>query len=98
MKVTWQQVGVLALIVFPVTLLIGLGKEADSLMQWLSIMVPSVLAGAAYSEAQKARQNTNGRMSELIRIIREMGATVKALGGKLPEGFEKFEGGSDGNL
>jgi hypothetical protein len=91
MKITWPQVGALCVVLIPVTLLIGIGKEADELMQWLSIMVPAIFSGAAFSAAKEAKvnaeaakHNTNGRMTQLIEAIREKG-------GNVPAGYEDVD-------
>lgn len=89
MKITWPQVGALALVIFPVTLLIGLGREVNDLMQWLGIMVPTLFAGAAYNEARTAKHNTNGRMTDLIKAIR-------ATGGQVPAGYEDVDTQAEG--
>lgn len=82
-----------------VTVLAALGRSADGLVGFLgAVIIPSMIALVSANKADKAEtkateaaasaeqtvHQTNGRMTELIRGIREAGGTV-------PEGYENLD-------
>lgn len=75
---------ILCVVVISVTVAVVMGREPTELIMFLSsTVVPAAVALWAGNQADKAAKNaeqvvhnTNGRMAELIRIIREQGGQV----------------------
>lgn len=76
---------VLIVSIVTVGALIALGRDTDSLIQFLAtIIIPTAVSAYAAHKAEQAAHNTNGRMSELIATVREQGKDV-------PEGYEDVD-------
>lgn len=68
---------VIIVIVASVTLIVGLERDAEQLIDFLSVaIVPTIAAFWAGSQASKAVKNTNGRMRQLIDLLERAGVDV----------------------
>lgn len=75
-QVSYMIGALLALTILSVTILVGLGRDVDQLLGYLtSALIPAIAAIWAGGQAQKAVNNTNGRMRELVQTIQVLGGT-----------------------
>lgn len=73
---------VFGLAIICVTILLALGKDPTILMTLITAsVIPTIPAMFSAKNSARAVHNTNGRMTELIQTIQQMGGTV-------PPGYE----------
>ena len=70
---------VLVVMIGSVTTLAVMGRPIESLVQFfVTAALPTAIAMYGASKASKAEHNTNGRMSQLIELLREKDVDVPA--------------------